>query len=1317
MTDLTLSSAAKLPADCLSAETVESIKRLLITNKKIEDSNYSNALIALFPALLATLKSLTGVGRDRITCVETLVLWALRSAQIVQKKTSPDFLITLQQSLLDDNTLDFLFGYIVDYWNETGAPLSNALKDLFTKLVALVKHFDNAQPVFKCWCDRSLIIQKERRVIYYLIEALVKEIDEREYVLIQDPHFIDDSLALIGSNALGALIGRCLGALYKKLYIDDEHAQEWVDKYWDPVIAELRNTQLRGGVKHHLLPLLFQTSKVSFKIVVDKLRDDTELFISCLNIGKQLAIEEDPFPVIVSRDTVEKLLVCEQHKIKIFQLLTISSKTSRPVNSQVYDILRNYIGLFFVDVEVESRNVFIAYLKQFIHRLRDSAYALNRDATKLQKRGMNEEASIKQKQVEEAQAFLKWLLEFIKTQIIPGSPYQRLIAGLKVFTHILESNIDSKIPFKAEVDYPFKFDLFDDVYKRLLLDNVLSTYDDVREMAMSLLSISKSQWTAEEKEQIISKGFEMLTDYKRSDNGSKILEMSFKLFKDRSIFDRLVSEIPITSDIAKGVNKPVDGYFQSMALIMAQDNSVADGKQILQLCETNWKNVKGILIHDSPEGCDEYNVGSAQLVLSYGWRSTKESTLLLQQVLDLPLSAEDVISIGELTLDQLSTVRHRGAFASVYPTFIKVASVCKKSIPDQNQKWLDYNISLIQTKTQLITRRSGGLPYLVTAIVTVERDLFKYAFEKLLDIAEVPVNEKEESEKMDISQVHAFNCIKTLFVESQLSSACAPYIDRALELSLSTFSSKIWSVRNCSIMLFTALQNRLFGRKKLSARVFFSRYKGVKGILIKILKETTEETLETLFPALTILSKLENTPGYTGMDEFQPLIRQCLANKFWKIRECASWALPALVTDRVAETKLLLKECSIRDQNKLHGMLLAILTLKSVDAEVSKAVCSMVDEIIVNNPCYATRKSFVNVLALCDLDTKTREVLKEVFLHDNSIYEVDGSKQLYLRDLYELVLSKDLITTGLTSEFFEVKLKAIEYCNANSIEHPEIVKIAKDENEWTFVRSKAIPLIEDYEVEKVVEFATDQDKFGEEIKRSALELLGTVVVRESSYFNTWYELIVKASDEDEPFPVRMSALKSCFRFLKDKKDGHVEWLVYQFLTDDDDEIREAASNYFGEDVVPWYNAREFAERFGTSPEESHIVLNEILKFQPEFKTQTGEKVLFNVEKKNLYRSPVEQHEHLMTMLQNSWSALSQEDKSRLTTHFNSIQNRLISTITNAGKDSVLGWSTEETVFNEIHITLNYLRQLRISTVELCSTFDSVSVHTALTSLL
>lgn len=476
-------------------------------------------------------------------------------------------------------------------------------------------------------------------------------------------------------------------------------------------------------------------------------------------------------------------------------------------------------------------------------------------------------------------------------------------------------------------------------------------------------------------------------------------DRGLRLFEE--ILGKLEEEIAFANkNMAIAVREhPIHGYFTALGFILESldfykfANTSANQQhwrllveRIVQCINDVWINVKDILCHDSPEGNlpKEFEANyepeleaqygpATQVILSYSWRAIKESTTMLKILFDrVPLIGQSssakksatpaviidvdifpneiVVQVGDLLLTQLSTVRHRGAFSSIYPTFIACCKRCNRTtdLKAQPEKWLSDNINLIKVKAQYVTRRSGGFPYLITAVLTAEleptMDLITATFGKLLEIAKTPATSTGE-DRIDLPQVHAFNCIKALFIETNLSTRSAYFIEPALELAIVSFSSDIWAIRNCAVMLFTALQNRLFGTAKptkskhtnstTSAKIFFNKYKSIRGTLLQMLQnyvnhiDDTSSQVEIVFPILSLLSRLESTVGYTGLDEFKPLIIACLSSKIWKVREMTARVIPPLLKDQDTLEFLvsLIDGASLKNQNQLHGVFLAGLNI------------------------------------------------------------------------------------------------------------------------------------------------------------------------------------------------------------------------------------------------------------------------------------------------------------------------------------------------------------------------------------------------------
>jgi len=435
-------------------------------------------------------------------------------------------------------------------------------------------------------------------------------------------------------------------------------------------------------------------------------------------------------------------------------------------------------------------------------------------------------------------------------------------------------------------------------------------------------------------------------------------------------------------DLARAVReRPVHGLFESLRMVLKSVYRIGPAEETLPLwkavhervfraCEEIWRLTKAPLCFQSPEGhvpsdMDEEDEDmDAQTVMSYSWRAVKESSGLLGLVLGgAPLSAmnsSDLERGGKLLQQQLADIRHRGAFSAVAPSFAALCTRCfninDTVLEGLPRTWLANSLDSIMEKSSVITRRSAGLPSLIVGVLASEpnpnRPLLSSTFTRLLEIATLPAGINKDGDKMDLPQVHALNCIKLLFTDARISQVVVPYIGVGLEMAVSCFGSEIWVIRNCGVMLFTSLTNRLFGLRKsrndynsnFTTRSFFEKYAAVRPVLLKNLQDQVGalkggevSSVEMVYPALSLIARMEVHPGYEGMEEFRELVLECMRSRIWKVREMAARAYTALVgPDQVMDVVTKLMAVRTERQSVLHGNLCAVRAL--LERRVKQAV-------------------------------------------------------------------------------------------------------------------------------------------------------------------------------------------------------------------------------------------------------------------------------------------------------------------------------------------------------------------------------------------
>ncbi|KAH6923738.1 hypothetical protein HPB50_005805 [Hyalomma asiaticum] len=360
----------------------------------------------------------------------------------------------------------------------------------------------------------------------------------------------------------------------------------------------------------------------------------------------------------------------------------------------------------------------------------------------------------------------------------------------------------------------------------------------------------------------------------------------------------------------------------------------------------------------------------AQMLLLCGWRAHREVSLFFGDICEsCPLEAtaantgvclsveasecsvivQWVLSIGDFFMEQMSTVRHRGAFEQAYTAFQKFCHMlwrCKHpELAKLPSTWLGNIMAVIREKGVCATRRSAGIPFMVQAILVSEPEVrslatFHRAIRELLVLATMDTEASVEP------KVHAMNVLRALFREARLGDAVMPYAADGIQVAIIGFGSKIWAVRNAATLLFSTLMTRIFGvnrsreetqRKNcLTGHVFFLRFPPLFRFLLQELSKSAAYSRDlalasNAFPVLLLLARLfpSVVEGSFRLEDFVPHVARCARSPVWKVRALAARALVPLVAPSARRTFLLQLISSLPgnadrciSHNAVHGTLL-----------------------------------------------------------------------------------------------------------------------------------------------------------------------------------------------------------------------------------------------------------------------------------------------------------------------------------------------------------------------------------------------------------
>jgi len=230
----------------------------------------------------------------------------------------------------------------------------------------------------------------------------------------------------------------------------------------------------------------------------------------------------------------------------------------------------------------------------------------------------------------------------------------------------------------------------------------------------------------------------------------------------------------------------------------------------------------------------------------------------------------------------------------------------------------------------------------------------------------------EDGEATDLPQVHALNSIRAIFITSRLATRSENSIVEALHLSATCLASNIWAIRNCGLMLFRSLIDRMLGTNESAddffdnstgnvSRLSYDKHPGLLDLILRLLRsssvlhtdvlsDTSDSaiptlTAEAIFPVLDLLRRAP-PPAKLQLEVFD-LVSVALKDGSWHVRDMAARSMAALVPH--GDISKVLQDLSSPalnvNWNELHGRLLCIkyiskaalrLVLDASDVEIDR---------------------------------------------------------------------------------------------------------------------------------------------------------------------------------------------------------------------------------------------------------------------------------------------------------------------------------------------------------------------------------------------
>lgn len=1036
-------------------DDIASIKKYLI-GVKAADIPERTSFVQLFDQLYQVLENYEEVNKSTVLTIDTLTIWLLRANQYVRSTSIP-----FSETEISSEKLILLLQFICDYFDAGSGALPNAMTSLLTRLCQFTNEmkYDNLSSIHFHWLESIVGLPKTLKSYFVIIDTLCKDSVIARQILTEIPTFPNHCIKALEYDALANVASKAFGSVH----INACGQGESYMKRWEAIVIEgLLNKKTRSNVASHLLPVLFKGQPDLYIKFFRCLRDQDyseDVFLAVAKIGHNLVTN---FEGIKEFNKILQILSSadSQKRLDALEVIVGCIKSTKLTAADIMgEILSpSCLEVFFKESHSPKlRNRFVTMLRKAMLTWRDFISNCERQIKIRPEDTLIEEIAL----TKDAIVRIK---EFTSLQYSPSLSYCQLILANDMLQFFIDQEFDgiTRHESKNKKNRSEIVEIFSSRFIQVLLRMASNNYEDVRRGASKMLSwcpydlFVKSM--PENTHEYLTNTIKLLSSSKgrQSDSAAQLFLSLADIYQrnDEVKYEEIVRLLNTEFVRAASSFQPIHGFLTAFTYILSETQPCLFGSKheyfdtlicsLLEQLDLNWKRIKIQLLTSESLRFE---------IQGEIWRVIKESSGLIGVLMKINVQNEGAfigrdtfLSICDTLMDQLATVTHRGAFSAICPTFVEACHICMDiGLQQELREWLANNLKLIRTHTQLISRRSGGLPFLITAILkgmSSYQEILQKAlldtFTELLSIASAEYT-CDGSETMDIPQVHALNCMKHIVGESLPNALMGQYISSALQISLQNLDHQSWSMKNAAVMLFTSLQIRIFGSNKMgdvvpkmNAPLFFLKFPGVSHILLDKLEKEPEQ-VDVIIPILSILSRLANhKPGDERVESFLSILEnQYVGHKVWKVREMTASIIPSLMhSSQISERAVQLadKLPVMTSNNEIHGALMCVASMmhkiKSADSQL-EVLDSIINKMLkfFKSLClnevmnWLILSACIKVLEFETNDSDTVLMLKAFLSHalETPTGYPDALRRLCLKACADLTIKADLDAKNVSS--------------------------------------------------------------------------------------------------------------------------------------------------------------------------------------------------------------------------------------------------------------------------------------------------------------
>lgn len=356
--------------------------------------------------------------------------------------------------------------------------------------------------------------------------------------------------------------------------------QPWVEFWLKPITQALTtdNDIIRKHLGHFIFSPLFSTCPDAFWILLEVLNDPSHAYSGYISDEKyrfnaivltikiarsldlvdasnyaDLALSSASGNSAKSKIDISILRSAMHHassdiRIDVLGILCESRRSTTPVASVEYELLKQFLPLNLNSVVPDFRQKLYSHLAKFLFRVRGNCYVLAREIARLHtsvgKKNLSEKdaaAMINEREIKvgETKSFLEWLLEHIFSSMYPGASFQRVSTSLRLLGMIIKTFGIETTPLPPgskpnEISrFPFQLPIASEEHTKILLGCLLNPFDHCRSQALEILMSFKAPFTGysskESVDGLVRWGLDWLKSTRagESDSGGLVLQTIF----------------------------------------------------------------------------------------------------------------------------------------------------------------------------------------------------------------------------------------------------------------------------------------------------------------------------------------------------------------------------------------------------------------------------------------------------------------------------------------------------------------------------------------------------------------------------------------------------------------------------------------------------------------------------------------------------------------------------------------------------------------------------------------------------------------------